>query len=228
MAVGHDRPRLSTGEDRRPHEPRRAVGHEVEGQGRLPDRDARHDRPDDAQARQGPEPGDHGRTAMPPSRRSRRPSTPGSSGRSRATPTPTTSSRATSSCRWPGPATSSRSSSRRKTLKFAVADEGGMLWTDNMLIPKGAKNKYTAELMIDFCYHARDRRADRGVRQLHLPGQGRQGGPGQGDDPDIANNPLIFPPDGDPRQAEDLQVAHRGGRDVLQQRRSGRIGGYGV
>ena len=27
-----------------------------------------------------------------------------------------------------------------------------MLWTDNMMIPKGAANKYTAEVMIDFCY----------------------------------------------------------------------------
>ena len=30
-----------------------------------------------------------------------------------------------------------------------------MLWTDNMLIPKGAANKYTAELMIDFVYDPR-------------------------------------------------------------------------
>ena len=27
-----------------------------------------------------------------------------------------------------------------------------MIWTDNMLIPKGAANKYTAELMIDWVY----------------------------------------------------------------------------
>ncbi len=27
-----------------------------------------------------------------------------------------------------------------------------MLWTDNMLIPKGAAHKYTAELMIDCVY----------------------------------------------------------------------------
>jgi spermidine/putrescine transport system substrate-binding protein len=35
---------------------------------------------------------------------------------------------------------------------FQVPDEGVMIWTDNMLIPKGATNKYTAELMIDFVY----------------------------------------------------------------------------
>ena len=27
-----------------------------------------------------------------------------------------------------------------------------MIWTDNMLIPKGAVNKYTAELMMDYVY----------------------------------------------------------------------------
>ena len=36
--------------------------------------------------------------------------------------------------------------------KFTIADEGGMLWTDNCMIPKGAAHKDTAELMIDFCY----------------------------------------------------------------------------
>ncbi len=27
-----------------------------------------------------------------------------------------------------------------------------MIWTDNMMIPKGAANRYTAELMIDYVY----------------------------------------------------------------------------
>jgi spermidine/putrescine transport system substrate-binding protein len=40
----------------------------------------------------------------------------------------------------------------RETLQFAVPDEKGGLWYDNMLIPKGAQHKYTAELMIDFVY----------------------------------------------------------------------------
>jgi spermidine/putrescine transport system substrate-binding protein len=35
---------------------------------------------------------------------------------------------------------------------FQVPDEGVMIWTDNMVIPKGAANKYTAELMINFVY----------------------------------------------------------------------------
>jgi spermidine/putrescine transport system substrate-binding protein len=35
---------------------------------------------------------------------------------------------------------------------FQMPDEGVMIWTDNMVIPKGAVNKYTAELMINFVY----------------------------------------------------------------------------
>jgi len=36
--------------------------------------------------------------------------------------------------------------------KFAFPEEGTMIWTDNMLMPKGAVNKYTAELMMDYVY----------------------------------------------------------------------------
>ncbi len=36
--------------------------------------------------------------------------------------------------------------------RFIVPEEGAMIWTDNMLIPKGAANKYTAELMMNYVY----------------------------------------------------------------------------
>ena len=36
--------------------------------------------------------------------------------------------------------------------KFIFPDEGTMIWTDNMMIPKGAANKYTAEVMMDYVY----------------------------------------------------------------------------
>jgi spermidine/putrescine transport system substrate-binding protein len=36
--------------------------------------------------------------------------------------------------------------------KFIFPEEGTLIWTDNMLIPKGAKNKYTAELMMNYVY----------------------------------------------------------------------------
>jgi spermidine/putrescine transport system substrate-binding protein len=76
---------------------------------------------------------------------------------------------------------------------FQVPDEGVMIWTDNMVIPKGAVNKYTAELMINFVYdpviaaQIEDyvyyvcpvKGADVEIKKL---------------DPGAESNPLIFPP----------------------------------
>jgi spermidine/putrescine transport system substrate-binding protein len=68
-----------------------------------------------------------------------------------------------------------------------------MIWTDNMLIPKGAKNKYTAELMINWVYDV-DRAARlanwvyyispvKGVAEAILEL-----------DPELEGNELLFPP----------------------------------
>ena len=43
-------------------------------------------------------------------------------------------------------------SSGGKDDRFIFPEEGNVIWTDNMLIPKGAENKYTAELMMDYVY----------------------------------------------------------------------------
>jgi spermidine/putrescine transport system substrate-binding protein len=75
---------------------------------------------------------------------------------------------------------------------FQVPDEGVMIWTDNMVIPKGAVNKYTAELMINFVYDPKIaaqiedyvyyvcpvKGADVEIKKL---------------DPGAESNPLIFP-----------------------------------
>ena len=67
-----------------------------------------------------------------------------------------------------------------------------MIWTDNMVIPKGAVNKYTAELMINFVYDPKIaaqiedyvyyvcpvKGADKEIKAL---------------DPGAESNPLIFP-----------------------------------
>jgi spermidine/putrescine transport system substrate-binding protein len=36
--------------------------------------------------------------------------------------------------------------------KFIFPEEGTLIWTDNMMIPKGAANKYSAELMMNYVY----------------------------------------------------------------------------
>lgn len=68
-----------------------------------------------------------------------------------------------------------------------------MIWTDNMIIPKGAQNKYTAELMINWVYDV-DRAARlanyiyyispvKGVEEAILEL-----------DPELEGNELLFPP----------------------------------
>ena len=68
-----------------------------------------------------------------------------------------------------------------------------MIWTDNMLIPKGAKNKYTAELMIDWVYDVE--RAARLANWVYYISPVK----GVADaivaiDPEAGANPLLFPP----------------------------------
>jgi spermidine/putrescine transport system substrate-binding protein len=79
-------------------------------------------------------------------------------------------------------------------FQFRVPTEGGMLWTDNMVIPKAAANKAQAEAWIDY-YYTPEVAAQveawvnyvcpvKGAREVLLE-----------QDPDIGENPLIFPPD---------------------------------
>jgi spermidine/putrescine transport system substrate-binding protein len=76
---------------------------------------------------------------------------------------------------------------------FVYPTEGSMIWTDNMLIPKGAENKYTAELMMDFVYDV-----DRAARLANFiyyisPVKGVSEAIKKLD-PEAATNPLLFPP----------------------------------
>ena len=76
---------------------------------------------------------------------------------------------------------------------FVYPEEGSNIWTDNMIIPKGAANKYTAELMINWVYDV-DRAARianwvyyispvKGVDEAILEL-----------DPELEGNELLFPP----------------------------------
>ncbi|MEO7126303.1 MAG: extracellular solute-binding protein [Nakamurella sp.] len=79
-------------------------------------------------------------------------------------------------------------------LKYVLPDKGVMLWSDNLMIPKGAKHKKNAELLMNFYYQPEiaAQVADyinyitpvAGSKEILLT-----------KDPDVANNPLIFPPD---------------------------------
>jgi spermidine/putrescine transport system substrate-binding protein len=81
----------------------------------------------------------------------------------------------------------------KKTLRFTIADQGGMLWTDNVLIPNGAQNAYTAQVMIDFCYDPAIAAQIEAYVNYICPVKGAAEVL-LAANPDVANNPLIFPP----------------------------------
>jgi spermidine/putrescine transport system substrate-binding protein len=82
----------------------------------------------------------------------------------------------------------------KDTLAWQLPEQGGMLWTDNMLVPKGAAHKYTAELMIDFVYDPQIAAQIAAWVNYVTPVKGAKEALAA-DDPELAENPLIFPPD---------------------------------
>jgi spermidine/putrescine transport system substrate-binding protein len=86
----------------------------------------------------------------------------------------------------------------KETLAWHLPDEGGMLWTDNMLVPKGAQHKYTAELFIDFVYDPKIAAQIAAYVNYVTPVKGAKEAIAADADPDVASlaeSPLIFPPD---------------------------------
>ncbi len=82
----------------------------------------------------------------------------------------------------------------KETLVWQLPDEGAMLWTDNMLVPKGAAHKYTAELMIDFVYDPEIAAQIAAWVNYVTPVKGAKEVLAASD-PDLADSPLIFPSD---------------------------------
>lgn len=81
----------------------------------------------------------------------------------------------------------------KDTMAFNVPTEGGMLWTDNMMIPKGAANKKQAEAFIDFYYDPAIAAQVEDFVNYVCPVVGAKDAL-IAINPDNANNPLIFPP----------------------------------
>jgi spermidine/putrescine transport system substrate-binding protein len=80
----------------------------------------------------------------------------------------------------------------KPSLRFTIPNEGGNLWYDNMLIPKGAQHKYTAELMIDFVYQPDIAAQIEAWVNYICPVKGAQAELAK-IDADLAKSPLIFP-----------------------------------
>jgi spermidine/putrescine transport system substrate-binding protein len=79
-------------------------------------------------------------------------------------------------------------------IKFNVADEGGMLWTDNSMIPNGAQHKNGAEKLIDYYYIPENAALVEDYVNYICPCKGADVALKK-IDPAVASNPLIFPPD---------------------------------
>lgn len=77
--------------------------------------------------------------------------------------------------------------------QWGLPTEGGMLWTDNMCIPKGAKNKGQAEAWIDFYYKPENAATIEAYVNYVCPVKGAKEEITK-IDPELAANPLIFPP----------------------------------
>lgn len=78
-------------------------------------------------------------------------------------------------------------------FQFVVAKEGGMLWTDNMCIPKGAKNKTQAVSFVNFYYNPENAATIEAYVNYVCPVKGGKEAMLKLD-AELANNPLIFPP----------------------------------
>ena len=82
---------------------------------------------------------------------------------------------------------------RSQDFQWTLADQGGMLWTDNMAIPKGAVNKAQAQVFIDWYYDPANAAQIGRFVQLRVPGQGRGRGDARHRSRAGQPTPLIFP-----------------------------------
>ncbi|HXG25437.1 MAG TPA: extracellular solute-binding protein [Candidatus Binatia bacterium] len=77
-------------------------------------------------------------------------------------------------------------------FQWALPSEGGMLWTDNMVIPKGAENKGQAELWINFYYEPTNAATIEAYVNYVCPVKGAREAMLELD-ASLAENTLIFP-----------------------------------
>jgi spermidine/putrescine transport system substrate-binding protein len=77
-------------------------------------------------------------------------------------------------------------------LRFVVPRDGGVLWSDNMLIPANAANKANAEAFMDFVYRPEVAAQIAAWVNYISPVQGAQEAMEE-IDPELAEDPLIFP-----------------------------------
>jgi spermidine/putrescine transport system substrate-binding protein len=78
-------------------------------------------------------------------------------------------------------------------LKWVIPDDGGIIWTDNALIPKGG-DVFTASTFLNFVYDPAVAAKLYGAIQYISPVKGAKEELAK-TDPKVANDPLVFPTD---------------------------------
>ena len=86
------------------------------------------------------------------------------------------------------------------SIAYIVPLEGSILWGDNFVIPANSPNKYTAELFLDFIQ--RPKIAAQIVNEGYYPSPNIGGN--EFIDPDILNDPAVYPTNEDMKNAEFL------------------------
>ena len=79
-------------------------------------------------------------------------------------------------------------------LRFAYPEEGAMLLTDNMMMPAKVEHPYAAETMMNYVYEPEVAAKIAAYVNYITPVKGVKEVLAE-DDPELAENPLIFPPD---------------------------------
>jgi spermidine/putrescine transport system substrate-binding protein len=79
-------------------------------------------------------------------------------------------------------------------LRFAYPEEGAMLFTDNLMMPAGVEHPYAAETMFNYLYDPEIAAKLAAWVNYIPPVKGAQEILAESD-PEIADNPLIFPPE---------------------------------
>ncbi len=77
-------------------------------------------------------------------------------------------------------------------LDFVIPEEGGMLWSDNMMIPQKAPSPYGAEVVMNYVYEPEVAAKIAAYVNYVSPVKGVKDILAKSD-PDVAENPLIFP-----------------------------------
>jgi spermidine/putrescine transport system substrate-binding protein len=79
----------------------------------------------------------------------------------------------------------------REELVYIIPDEGCTIWQDNLAIPNGAPNKYTAEVFINYLHDPEIAAQNATFVGYGTPNEAAK----EFLDPEMLNNPSIYPPD---------------------------------